>query len=164
MPIDTSSLAFPKPEKRSKSKKNKKTKEPDIILFEAQVEQMTEFYETHRSDMASIENYRYTKKLREQLSHWIRDVMISQKCDDVNDVMAAWEQTVIYAAEKVHPSHKVGSFINMFWLTKNDSNYLDVLEGKYDKEFRKPKPPTSGWGDPKDFGGIQDSGPSGVNV
>jgi hypothetical protein len=169
MSIDTSNLAFPKPTKKAKKsssfgKKAKPKKEKDVVVFDNEVESMIDFYELHRGEMISIDNYRLTKKLRELASQWIRDVMRSQKCDDVNDVLAAWQQTIIHASEKVHISHKVGSFMNMFWLIKNDSNYLDVLFGKYDKEFKKNGQTTKiGWGDKGDFNGVE-GGPSGIIV
>jgi hypothetical protein len=159
---DCSGLMFPKPSKKSKkssfgkSKKEKKEKKEDVIVFEAEVDKLIDFYETHRGDMVSVENYRFTKKLKEQASRWILDVMRTQKCDRVEDVILAWQNTVLHAAEKAHPSHKVGSFMNMFWLLKNDSNYIDVMEGKYDRAFGKPaeRRGTQAWGDPRDFAGV----------
>jgi hypothetical protein len=174
MPMDTSDFAFPKLTKKSKkvsnlnkgTKKKERVKE-EVIVFSKEVDSMIDFYELHRGDMVSVENYRFTKKLKEQASKWIRDVMESQKCDDVQDVMSAWQQSVLHAAEKSHFSHKVGSFMNMFWLIKNDSNYLEVMDGKYDKEFRnnaKPRENGSiGSGSPEDFRGVA-SGPSGIVI
>jgi hypothetical protein len=172
VPVDTSNFAFPKPTKKAKkssfgNKGNKKKEkvEKEVIVFEAEVQLMIDFYEIHRGDMVSVENYRFTKKLQEQASQWIRDVMRTQKCDDVKDVLLAWNNTVLHAAEKSHSSHKVGSFMNMFWLIKNDYNYLEVMDGKYDREFTKIAKGrgTVGWGDAKDFDGVA-SGPSGITI
>jgi hypothetical protein len=162
MAIDTSDFRFPKPCKERKNKRGSKSKKEEVNLYEKEVIAMIDFYEAHKNDMASVENFKHTKKMLSLASQWIKDVMVSQKCDDVQDVLSAWEQTVIHAAEQAHSSHKVGSFLNFWWLIKNDSNYLDVIEGKYDKEFRKPKS-TVGWGNAGDFVGAE-GGPSGIVV
>lgn len=167
--IDTTELKFPKPVKKSKKssfgKKPKLKKEKEVIVFVNEVQQMIDFYETHRGDMVSVENYRFTQKLQEQASLWIRDVMQTQKCDDVKDVLLAWQNTILHAAEKAHPSHKVGSFMNFWWIVKNDYNFLEIIEGKYDREFIKTTKGRGivGTGDPKDFEGVA-SGPSGTIV
>lgn len=173
MAIDTSDFKFPKPVKKTKGKgkgkgKKKKAEKPDFAgMFESEVTQMVDFYEAHRGDMVSIENYRHTSKLKAQAAKWILDVMRTQKVDDVAMVVAAWQQTIIHAAEKSHPSHKVGSFMNFWWIIKNDYNFLEILDGKYDKEFKNRNAARSqgiGWGSPGDFDGIKDGGASGTVV